>query len=63
MDLVAFLTDPLVAPFAGALVVMLGFFVVELLLTLLAGSGLAHVLGSLAESHWCPTSRRSTGCC
>jgi hypothetical protein len=54
LDPVAFLTDPLVAPFAGALVVMLGFFVVELLLTLLAGSGLAHVLGSLAESHWLP---------
>ena len=54
MDPVAFLTDPLVAPFAGALVVMLGFFVLELLLTLLAGTGIAHALGSLAESHWLP---------
>ena len=54
MDPLAFLTDPVVAPFAGALAVMLLFFVVELLLTLLAGSGLAHLLGSLAESHWLP---------
>ena len=54
MDPVAFLTDPAVAPFAGALAVMLLFFVVELVLTLLAGSGIAHVLGSLAEAHWLP---------
>ena len=54
MDPLAFLTDPVVAPFAGALAVMLLFFVVELLLTLLAGTGLAHLLGSLAESHWLP---------
>ncbi|MEP7302726.1 MAG: hypothetical protein ABI699_14500, partial [Caldimonas sp.] len=50
----AFLTDPVVAPFAGALAVLLLFFVVELLLTVLAGTGLAHLLGSLAESHWLP---------
>ncbi len=54
MDPVAFLTDPVVAPFAGALAVMALFFVLELLLTLLAGTGLAHLLGSLAESHWLP---------
>ena len=54
MDPVAFLTDPVVAPFAGALAVMALFFVVELLLTLAAGTGLAHLLGSLAEAHWLP---------
>jgi hypothetical protein len=54
MDPLAFLTDPVVAPFAGALAVMLAFLVLELLLSLLAGTGLAHVLGSLAESHWLP---------
>ena len=54
MDPVAFLTDPVVAPFAGALAVMLAFLILELLLSLLAGTGLAHVLGSLAESHWLP---------
>lgn len=54
MDPVAFLTDPVVAPFAGALAVMLLFFVVELLLTLLAGSGVSHLLGSLHEAQWLP---------
>jgi len=54
VDPVAFLTDPVVAPFAGALAVMLAFLVLELLLSLLAGTGLGHVLGSLAESHWLP---------
>jgi hypothetical protein len=50
----AFLTAPVVAPFAGALAVMLAFFVLELLLTVIAGTGLAHLLGTLAESHWLP---------
>ena len=54
MDPVAFLTDPVVAPFAGALAVMLVFLLAEILLTLLAGTGLSHLLGSLAESHWLP---------
>ena len=54
MDPVAFLTDPAVAPFAGALAVMLLFFLVELVLTLSAGTGISHVLGSLAEAHWLP---------
>jgi hypothetical protein len=49
-----FLTDPAVAPFAGALAVMLLFFAAEILLTVLAGTGISHLLGSLAEAHWLP---------
>ncbi|MEO6363781.1 MAG: OB-fold-containig protein [Caldimonas sp.] len=52
MDVASFLTDPAVAPFSGALAVILAFFVFELLLTVLAGAGLSHLLGSLGETHW-----------
>jgi hypothetical protein len=51
---VAFLTDPVVAPFAGALAVMLASSSSSCCCPCWPAPGWAHVLGSLAESHWLP---------